>query len=62
MLTSSASHRLFLDDGGLISLFRLCRSIDAETLLNCSLIFRKLTPVSALIYIYICRDSESESK
>lgn len=46
MLTSSASHRLFLDDGGLISLFRLCRSLDAETLLNCALIFRKLTPVS----------------
>jgi hypothetical protein len=47
MLSSTASHRLFLDDGGLISLFRLCRSLDLETLLNCALIYRKLSPILA---------------
>lgn len=30
MLSSSAFHRLFLDDGGLVSLFRLCHSLDVE--------------------------------
>ena len=45
LVSSSAFHRLFLDDGGLVSLFRLCRSLDKETLYNCSLIFRKLSPV-----------------
>lgn len=45
LLSSSAFHRLFLDDGGLNSLFRLCRSLDTETLYNCSLIYRKLSPV-----------------
>ena len=44
LVSSSAFHRLFLD-GGLVSLFRLCRSLDKETLYNCSLIFRKLSPV-----------------
>jgi len=47
MMSSTASHRLFLDDGGLISLFRLCHSLDVETLLNCSLMLRKLSPVLA---------------
>ena len=54
MLTSSASHRLFLDDGGLISLFRLCRSLDSETLVSCALIFRKLTPVLARYECFFC--------
>lgn len=45
LLSSAASHRLFIDDGGLISLFRLCRSLDTETLYSCSLMFRKLSPV-----------------
>jgi hypothetical protein len=47
MLSSTAFHRLFLDDSGLNSLFRLCRSLDVETLYNCSIIFRKLSPVLA---------------
>ena len=47
MLSSTAFHKLFLDDGGLVSLFQNCRSLDTETVYNCSLIFRKLTPVLA---------------
>ena len=47
MLSSTAFHKLFLDDGGLVSLFQNCRSLDTETVFNCSLIFRKLTPVLA---------------
>lgn len=45
MLSSTAFHKLFLDEGGLSSLFRLCKSLDIETLYNCSLIFRKLSPI-----------------
>jgi hypothetical protein len=47
LMSSRASHRLFLDDNGLLSLFRLSRSLDDETLHHCSLIFRKLSPATA---------------
>lgn len=46
MLSSKASHRLFLDDSGLMSLFKLCRALDEETLHHCAIIFRKLSPMS----------------
>jgi hypothetical protein len=47
LMTSRASHRLFLDDNGLLSLFRLAKSLDDETLHHCALVFRKITPVSS---------------
>ena len=45
LLSSSPSHRLFIDGSGLPALFRLCSSLDVETQYNCALIFRKLSPV-----------------
>ena len=45
LMSSAAAHRLFIDDGGLQSLFRLSRSLDTEVLYNAALIFRKLSPV-----------------
>jgi hypothetical protein len=46
MLSSTAFHRLFLEDQGLPSLHRLAKSsLDKETLLNCAIIYRKLSPV-----------------